>query len=125
MGENQVSVQTGGIITDPKILQGLTKAYNENCNKLRFIIGRYYLQKFLSGGDEYKAELLKIKAELKTAAAKKPQKKENGDDIITKEERESMFVGDQLGVFPIYQSIYKKQQEQNAVKVKKIADKKV
>jgi hypothetical protein len=117
-------VQTGGIITDPKILQGLTKAYNGNCKKLLFIIGKYYLEKFLSGGDEYKTELFKIKTELKSAADKKQQRNKNGDDIITKEERESMFVADQLGVFQIYQAIYKREQDKKAVKAKGKAEKK-
>jgi hypothetical protein len=132
MGENQVPIQNGtvqsasagGIINDPKILQGLTKAYNANCVRLQFIIGRYFLQKFLTGGDEYKTELLKIKNELENEADKKPQAKKAGEDIRSKEERESMFVEDQLAVFPIYQSIYKRQQEQKVAKEKKAAEKK-
>jgi hypothetical protein len=68
--------------------------------------------------------MLKIKADLKAEADKKPQVNKSGDEIITREEHESLFVSDQLGVFQIYQSIYKRQQEQKVAKEKKAAEKK-
>jgi hypothetical protein len=133
MAENQTAgnigtvqpVQTGGIITDPKILQGLTKAYNVNCSKLQSILGSYYLIKLLSGTNEYKIELEKIQRELKAIADKNPQKQKNGEDILSKEEKDSMFVADQMGVFPIYQAIYKRQLEQKGKKAKRRTEKSV
>jgi len=88
-------------IRDKKILEGLAKAYNENCERISFLLGNYHLQILLSKKDSSDDELKKLFSSLEEKG-KKGDKKAKAD---------AEFIQDQIEVLNIYKVLYLKQEE--------------
>jgi len=100
---------SAGGFNDPKAIAALTKVYNDNCKRLTFLIGEFFLKEILSGRLDTGNGLQKIHAALKERANK-------GDK---KAVRDALFLSDQISMIEIYRSIYQKGEERKKTAAEK------
>jgi hypothetical protein len=109
-------------ITDKDFLKALSVSYTKNCEKLIFIIGKYFLTEYLKGTLNVENDFNKIKSSIADEIKGQTRKKDKqGKEILLKEEKDLKFLSDQQKMFMFYKSFYKEhlKRKEAAKRVKK------